>query len=160
MLWCQDCTWLSRTSEIYAALGIFNCGPQSPWLKIAPRVLVHSLVLRSDVSGSCDAYVTNYWLSDGAVAIPWSFIYFFCGVTARLGHCQIQCKWMWVWVCCWKAYISLSCSYFIHTPRVSLKDLLFHPWKNDWPQIVKLPWKAGINRHASSITPPNNIRFS
>lgn len=87
MLWCQDCTLLSRTSEIYAALGIFNCGPQFPWLKIA-RVLVHSLVLPSDLLGSCDASVTTCWLSGGPVAIAWSFIYFFCGVTAWLGQCQ------------------------------------------------------------------------
>lgn len=58
MLWCQDCTLLSWSSDVYAALGIFNCRLQFPWLKIALCVPVHSLTLWN-VFGRCDTAVTN-----------------------------------------------------------------------------------------------------
>lgn len=78
MLWCQDCTLLSQTSEIYAALGIFNCGPQFPWLKIArvflcirscsPATYLVAVMLQSP-AGSLVALLPS---RDHYLLLPWS----------------------------------------------------------------------------------------
>lgn len=89
--WCFDVKiahcWAEWSSDVYAALGIFNCRLQFPWLKIALRVPVHSLTLWN-VFGHYDTAVANRRLSDGSVAITGPLIYFFFGVMTWLGHHQ------------------------------------------------------------------------
>lgn len=138
MFWCQDCTLLSWSSEVYAALGIFQLQTAVSLAKnctVCPCAFAHAL--KCCVWWLC--CVSHCWLSDGSTAIPGPFIYFFCRGMA----------WMWAWVCWWEVYTSLSFSSFLHTPRFSVKGLIFHPWKENWPKIILKTFEVGIKRHSS-----------
>lgn len=148
MLWCQHCTLLSCNSDVYAALGIFNCGLQFPWLNLALCVLVHSLTLCYKILGSCDASLTTGSLMAASHHMTIYFLLLQSDGMIRSLPNMTQVD-IWVWVCCWKVYTCVSLSYFIHTPRFSVKDFIFHPWKNNWPTITKLPYKVGIKRQSS-----------
>lgn len=131
------------------SFGHFQLQTAVSWLKIIPVFLcirscssmmyLVAMMLKPLTTGSLMAVLPSHG----------HFFTFFCGAMAWLGHCQISRKWIWACVCCWKVCPSLSFSCFIHIPRFSAKDVTVHPWKNNWPKIVKLPWQVGINRHSN-----------
>lgn len=78
----------------------------------------------------------------------------------HFGHHQKYGKWLWVWICCWKVYTSVSFHYSISIPWFSFKDLIIHSFVIEHLTKNKLTKKVETKRHSSYTTPSNNITFS